>query len=179
MFFKPTFCPKNAQKSKSCSRLPEPQRDVPVCPNAKSCSKVAEHNWDRPTSQILGRPQANMTLWDFVRLWICKSRENVWKYTIHTSWIPFFWQNRNDSPCVHCVFRGTQRQFSGDICSEDDFRSRIFETFVVKISWLPASSRIFKHIKNGIIVHFWRIFYPKKVTYNFWKPFFWLKFSKR
>ena len=90
MFFKPTFCPKNAQKSKSCSRLPEPERDVPVCPNAKSCSKVAGHNWDRPTSQILGRPQANMTLWDFVRLWICKSRENVWKYTIHTSWIPFF-----------------------------------------------------------------------------------------
>ena len=30
------------------------------------------------------------------------------------------------------IFRGTQRQFSENICSEDDFRSRIFGTFVVK-----------------------------------------------
>ena len=29
-------------------------------------------------------------------------------------------------------FRGTQRQFSVNICSEDDLRSRIFGTFVVK-----------------------------------------------
>ena len=28
--------------------------------------------------------------------------------------------------------RGTQRQFSENICSEDDLRSRIFGTFVVK-----------------------------------------------
>jgi len=28
--------------------------------------------------------------------------------------------------------RGTQRQFSENICSEDDFRSRIFGIFVVK-----------------------------------------------
>ena len=28
--------------------------------------------------------------------------------------------------------RGTQRQFLGNICSEDDLRSRIFGTFVVK-----------------------------------------------
>ena len=27
--------------------------------------------------------------------------------------------------------RGTQRQFSENVCSEDDLRSRIFETFVV------------------------------------------------
>ena len=31
-----------------------------------------------------------------------------------------------------CYFRGTQRQFSENICSEDDLRSRIFGTFVVK-----------------------------------------------
>ena len=29
-------------------------------------------------------------------------------------------------------FRGTQRQFSKNICSKDDLRSRIFGTFVVK-----------------------------------------------
>ena len=34
--------------------------------------------------------------------------------------------------------RGTQRQFSENICSEDDLRSRIFETFVVKfLACLP------------------------------------------
>ena len=30
------------------------------------------------------------------------------------------------------IDRGTQRQFSENICSEDDLRSRIFGTFVVK-----------------------------------------------
>ena len=30
------------------------------------------------------------------------------------------------------LLRGTQRQFSENICSEDDLRSRIFGTFVVK-----------------------------------------------
>ena len=34
--------------------------------------------------------------------------------------------------------RGTQRQVSENICSEDDLRSRIFETFVVKfLACLP------------------------------------------
>ena len=48
-----------------------------------------------------------------------------------------------DHPCdiVFCAiqfiyegfyFRGTQRQFLENICSEDDLRSRIFGTFVVK-----------------------------------------------
>ena len=32
----------------------------------------------------------------------------------------------------HVHIRGTQRQFFENICSEDDLRSRIFETFVVK-----------------------------------------------
>ena len=35
------------------------------------------------------------------------------------------------SRCGHFV-RGTQRQFLENICSEDDLRSRIFGTFVVK-----------------------------------------------
>ena len=35
-------------------------------------------------------------------------------------------------------FRGTQRQFSENICSEDDLRPRIFGTFVVKfLACLP------------------------------------------
>ena len=35
-------------------------------------------------------------------------------------------------------YRGTQRQFSENICSEDDLRSRIFGTFVVKfLACLP------------------------------------------
>ena len=35
-------------------------------------------------------------------------------------------------------FRGTQRQFLQNICSEDDLRSRIFGTFVVKfLACLP------------------------------------------
>ena len=51
--------------------------------------------------------------------------------------------------------RGTQRQFSENICSEDDMRSRIFGTlFCRKISCLPASPRIFEHLKNCIIAHF-------------------------
>ena len=36
------------------------------------------------------------------------------------------------------VSRGTQRQFSENICSEDDLRSRVFGTFVVKfLACLP------------------------------------------
>ena len=53
------------------------------------------------------------------------------------------------------MVRSIQRQFSENICSEDDLRSRIFGTFVViYISCLPASPRIFEHPKNGIIAHF-------------------------
>ena len=72
------------------------------------------------------------------------------------------------------IFRGTQRQFSENICSEDDLRSRIFGTFFVKfIACLPllgrrkllvarekkppvprVSPRIFEHLKIAIIAHF-------------------------
>ena len=55
---------------------------------------------------------------------------------------------------LHLLFRGTQRQFSENICSEDDLRSRIFGNICCKISCLPASPRIFEHLKNGIISHF-------------------------
>ena len=53
------------------------------------------------------------------------------------------------------IIRGTQRQFSENICWEDDLTSRIFGTCICcKISCLPASPRIFEHLKNGIIAHF-------------------------
>ena len=43
--------------------------------------------------------------------------------------------------------------FRRNICSEDDLRSRIFGTFVVKfLACLPP--RIFEHLKNGIIAYF-------------------------
>ena len=49
--------------------------------------------------------------------------------------------------------RGTQRQFSENICSEDDSRSRIFGTFVVKfLACLPllGFSNIWKMVKFPI-----------------------------
>ena len=60
-------------------------------------------------------------------------------------------QRRNQSGLL---IRGTQRQFSENMCSEDDLRSRIFGTFVVKFFCLSASPRIFEHLKNGIFAHF-------------------------
>ena len=45
---KPTFCSKVARKGKICPRLLEPQK---VAPNTKSCSKVAEHNQERPNCE--------------------------------------------------------------------------------------------------------------------------------
>ena len=60
--------------------------------------------------------------------------------------------------CYTCIpaGRGTQRQFSENICSEDDLRSRIFGTFVVKFLAcnLLASPRIFEHLKPGITALF-------------------------
>ena len=47
------------------------------------------------------------------------------------------------------IIRGSQRQFSENICSEDDLSRNI----CCKISCLPASPRIFERLRNGIIVH--------------------------
>ena len=45
--------------------------------------------------------------------------------------------------------RGTQSQFSENICSEDDFRSRSFGTFVVKfLACLPLLG--FSHTKKMV-----------------------------
>ena len=51
MCSKPIFCSKIALKGKTCPRLLKPQK---VAPNAKSCSKVAEHNRDRPNRDTTG-----------------------------------------------------------------------------------------------------------------------------
>ena len=40
-------CSKNSQEGKSCLKLLEPKK---VAPNAKRCSKVAEHNRDMPNT---------------------------------------------------------------------------------------------------------------------------------
>ena len=48
--------------------------------------------------------------------------------------------------------------FRKNICSEEDLRSRIFGTFVVKfLACLP-----FEHLKNGKIAHFQWIFTLKR-----------------
>ena len=47
------------------------------------------------------------------------------------------------------TIRSTQRQFSGYICSEDEFEIRNFRNICCKISCLPAFPRIFEHLKNG------------------------------
>ena len=46
------------------------------------------------------------------------------------------WFEETNSFHTKRTFGGTQRQFSENICSEDDLRSRIFRTFVVK--FLPC-----------------------------------------
>ena len=50
--------------------------------------------------------------------------------------------------------RGTQRQFSENICSEDEWRSRIFGTFVVKFLGCLPLLGFSNRLKNGIIAHF-------------------------
>ena len=58
------------------------------------------------------------------------------------------WEN---NPGTIYAAQSGQRQFTENICSEDDLRS-------------DASPRIFKHLKNDIIAHFLTDFYPTKVT---------------
>ena len=87
----------------------------------------------------------------------CSSFSFVWKgryfYTcfsvlcviaFHKVYVAMLWIDRR--LCIFSKFckgeywcyRGTQRQFSENICSEDDLRSRIFGTFVVKfLACLP------------------------------------------
>ena len=63
------------------------------------------------------------------------------------------------------ILRGTQRHFSENICSEDNLRSRIFGKFFVKfLACLPASPRIFEHLKKWYNCPFLTDFYPKNVT---------------
>ena len=64
---------------------------------------------------------------------------------------------------AHQNIKDTQRQFSENTCSEDDLRSRIFGTFVVKfLACLPAPPRIFELLKKGTIAHLSRIFTLKR-----------------
>ena len=56
--------------------------------------------------------------------------------------------------CILPFPRGTQRQFSENICSEYDLRSRIFRNICCKTVCLPASPRIFEHLNTTILAHF-------------------------
>ena len=67
------------------------------------------------------------------------------------NWFRFYLESRKivNEERKHGVLRGTQRQFSENICSEEDLRSRIFGTFVVKfLACLPllGFSNIYKMV---------------------------------
>ena len=57
---------------------------------------------------------------------------------------------------------GTQRQFSENVCSGDDLRSRIFGTFLVKFLACLLLLGFSNILKNGIIAYFKRIFTLKR-----------------
>ena len=57
---------------------------------------------------------------------------------LNLKWLAEFFKFQFISILAICYNRGTQRQFSQNICSEDDLRSRIFGTFVKKfLACLP------------------------------------------
>ena len=88
-------------------------------------------------------------------------------------------------PLFHrLTFRGTQRQFLENVCSEGDLRSRIFGTFFFVVKFLACLPLLgFSNPpppqKKWYNCPFLMDLYPKKVTYNFREPFSWLKFSKK
>ena len=65
--------------------------------------------------------------------------------------------------CIWHRVMGTQRQFSENICSEDDLRSRIFGTFVVK-ALVACLSKDFRTSKTWYNSTFLTDSYPKKVN---------------
>ena len=78
------------------------------------------------------------------------------------------------------VLRGTQRQFSKNVCLEDDLRSRIFGAFVVKfLACLPWDFETSKKWYNTCPLFFLTDFYPKKVTWNFQGAFFLAEIFKK
>ena len=117
-----------------------------------------------------------------------KSGMNAQKFVHHTFHSPIFQRSSalkfvhrrpTQSVCVaDCYLRGTQREFSENICSEDDLRSRIFGTFVVKFrACLPLLG--FSNIwKIGIITHFQRIFTLNRSPRSFGSPFSGWNFRK-
>ena len=89
----------------------------------RSRGQKLENRWNCPNS--------------FVRGWFVSPKTNFssWKITM-----PLYNSSEVFVPAKQYgnTIRGTQHQFSGNICSEDDLRSRIFGTFVVKfLACLP------------------------------------------
>ena len=69
-------------------------------------------------------------------------------------------KSQNNGLVTGALFRGTQRQFSENICSEDDLRSTIFGAFVVKyLGRLPLLG-----FSKWCNCPFFKDFCPKKVT---------------
>ena len=56
-----------------------------------------------------------------------------------------------------------------------EFSKHLLQNF---FAWLPSSPRIFEHLKNGIIAHFWRIFTLKRSPRIFGSPFSGWNFRK-
>ena len=67
-----------------------------------------------------------------------ESRKTHWQRLESNTWNPESTACNLESETLGDSIKGTQRQFSENICSEDDLRSRIFGTFVVKfLACLP------------------------------------------
>ena len=71
------------------------------------------------------------------------------------------YKNANNSNSVGRKTRGTQRQVSENICSEDDLRSKIFGTFVVRFL-ASCLSQDFRTSTKWFNYPFLTDFYPKK-----------------
>ena len=61
-----------------------------------------------------------------------ESRKTHWQRLESSTWNLESTACNLESETIGDSIKGTQRQFSENICSEDDLRSRIFGTFVVK-----------------------------------------------
>ena len=80
----------------------------------------------------------------------------IYEVNKDSSYYAKLWYRSNKSRAHITVANGAgapNDNFRENICSEDDLRSKIFGTFVVKISCFPASPRIFEHLKYGIIAY--------------------------
>ena len=113
------------------------------------------------TCPIKSVHQAAMVKWSIKLQWWRKVLETMWACRFSTT----------------TVTSGAPNVNFGKYLFGRRFEIQNFRNTCCKISCLPASPRIFEHIRYNC--PFLTDSYPKKVTKNFREPFFWLKFSKR